>query len=187
MDPDEPEHLVPGATDFYDRKYGVTLHVPAGWNVEHKDGVLSNFGADVRSTHRQLHVRGVASLNYNPYPYSTFAGETFYYSVMPRSTAGACAAQVSTGHVQPQPDLTIAQAPFKHGRDQHGTICTEARDDVFTTMRGTSCLRFDLVVNTFCSQTSGAMELTPKQMDDVNARLATILGSIRGLYTKRQK
>ncbi len=177
IEPDEPARTLPPATDFRDRTFGVTLHIPSGWNFERKDGVLSNFGVDVRNTNRRLMVRGVASLNYNPYPYSTLAGATFYYSVLPRSNVAACTAQVSTGPMQPEPDLNIGQVPFKHGHDQHGTICTEARDQVFTTMRRASCLRFDLLVNTFCSQTSGAMDLSPKQLGDIEGRLGDILRS----------
>ena len=65
-------------------------------------------------------------------------------------------------------------------------ICTESRDDVFTTMRGGTCLRFDLVVNTFCSQTSGALELSPKQLGDIDTRLGGILQSIHVDGTARQ-
>jgi hypothetical protein len=140
--------------------------------------VLSNFGADVRTTHRKLNVRGVASLNYNPYPVSTFAGATFYYSVLPRADPAACAAQATAGHLKPRGDVRISGVPFKHGKDQYGQVCTESRDEVFTTMQGRSCLRFDLVVNTFCSQTSGAMEITDQQLADVDTRLAHILDSI---------
>ncbi len=177
--PDEPEDPQPAATDYVDRKYRLSFHVPAGWNFERKDGVLSNFGVDVRTTRRQLEVRGVAAINYNPYPPTTFAGATFYYSVMPRSSEAGCAAQTTAGGLKPRGEVRIAGLPFKHGQDQHGAICTESRDDVFTTLRGGSCLRFDLVVNTFCSQTSGAMEITPDQLGDVNTRLGNMLGSIR--------
>ena len=46
-------------------------------------------------------------------------------------------------------------------------------------MRGQSCLRFDLLVNTFCAETSGAMEINAEQLKDVEQRLAGILGSVR--------
>ena len=176
---DEPVHPEPAASEFQDRKYGVSFHVPAGWNFERRDGVLSNFGADVRTTRRSLEVRGVAAINYNPYPPTTFSGANFYYSVAPHSTAAACAAQATTGHLKAKPDVRIAGLPFHHGQDQHGAVCTESRDDVFTTLRGRACLRFDLVVNTFCAQSSGAMEINERQLGDVNTRLAKILGSIR--------
>ncbi len=176
--PDDPEKPEPAATEFHDRRYGVSFYVPAGWNFERRDGVLSNFGTDVRSTRRGLDVRGVAAINFNPYPPTTFAGAMFYYSVMPRSDAQACAAQATTGHLKPKADVQIAGVPFKHGQDQHGTICTESRDEVFTALHGRSCVRFDLVVNTFCSQTSGAMEITPDQLGDVDTRLGNMLRSI---------
>jgi hypothetical protein len=177
--PDNPEHPEPAARDFRDRSYGVAFHVPAGWNFERKDGILSNFGKDVRSARRGLDVRGVAAINFNPYPPTTFAGAMFYYSVLPHSDANACAVQATTGHLKPKADVPIGGVVFKHGQDQHGTICTESRDEVFTALRGRSCLRFDLVVNTFCAQSSGAMEITPDQLGDVNTRLGNMLGSIR--------
>ena len=176
--PDDPEHPEPAATEFHDRRYGVSFHVPAGWNFERKDGILSNFGTDVRSTRRGLDVRGVAAINFNPYPPTTFAGAMFYYSVLPRADAASCAALATTGHLKPKANVQIAGIPFKHGQDQHGTICTETRDEVFTALRGRACLRFDLVVNTFCSQTSGAMEITADQLGDVNSRLGNMLQSI---------
>ena len=175
--PDEPEHPTP-ATDFHDAKYGLGFHVPAGWNFERRDGLLSNFGVDVRTTRRNLDVRGVAAINFNPYPASTFAGATFYYSVLPVADAAGCAAQATTGNLKAQKDVRIAGVPFKHGEDHHGVVCTESRDEVFTAMQGRACLRFDLVVNTFCSQTSGAMEISREQLADVDGRLAGILGSI---------
>lgn len=177
-EPDEPEHPTPAATDFRDARYGLSFHVPAGWNFEKQDGQLSNFGVDVRSTTRKLDVRGVATINYNPYPVSTFAGATFYYSVTPRSDAASCTAQAVKTPMKPESDLRISGLPFHHGRDQHGNVCTESRDDVFTAMRGKSCLRFDLVVNTFCAQSSGAMEISSQQLGDIDTRLASILDSI---------
>ena len=176
--PDDPEKPEPAATDFHDRRYGLSFHVPAGWNFERRDGVLSNFGTDVRSTRRGLDVRGVAAMNFNPYPPTTFAGAMFYYSVIPRSDAQACATQATTRPLKPMADVPMAGLTFKQGQDQHGTICTESRDEVFTALHGRSCLRFDLVVNTFCSQTSGAMEITPDQLGDVNTRLGNMLRSI---------
>ncbi len=178
-EPDEPEHPTPAATDFHDAKYRLGFHVPAGWNFVRKDGALSNFGVDVRTTNRQLDVRGVASLNYNPYPVSTFSSATFYYSVVPRATAAVCAAQATTSHLKPRPDVHVAGIAFKHGKDEHGAVCTESRDEVFTAMQGKSCLRFDLVVNTFCAQSSGAMEISGSQLSDIDTRLANILGSLK--------
>ncbi len=178
-EPDEPANRQPAKElDFRDPKYKLSFRIPAGWNFEKRDGLLSNFGVDVRSTRRNLDVRGVAAINYNPWPVTTFSGAPFYYSVLPRADAAACAAQAGTGHVKPSGELHIAGVAFRHGHDQHGAVCTESRDDVFTAMRGKSCLRFDLVVNTFCAQTSGAMEMNNLQLGDVNTRLANILDSI---------
>ena len=99
----------------------------------------------------------------------------------PRSASplASCAAQATTGHLKPQKDVRIAGLPFKHGRDEHGSVCTESRDEVFTALQGRTCLRFDLLVNTFCSQTSGAMEISKDQLADVQGRLGNILDSIR--------
>ncbi len=177
-EPDEPAYPEPAATNYHDAKYKLTFHVPAGWNFERHDGVLSNFGVDTRATRRNLDVRGVAALNYNPYPVSTFASANFYYSVLPHANPQTCADQASSGHVTPLGEAQVDGISFRHGRDQHGHVCTESRDEVFTTLRGKSCLRFDLVVNTFCSETSGAMEISPNQLRDVDSRLAAILGSV---------
>lgn len=177
--PDLPQHLEPAATDFYDPKYKVGFHVPAGWNFEKKDGLLSNFGVETRSARAHSDVRGVAAINFNPWPPTTFAGAIFYYSVIPKAQAAQCAAQASSRSVKPMPDAIIGSVPFHHGRDQHGRVCTEARDEIFTAMRGNACIRFDLVVNTFCADTSGAMEITPSQLKDVDVRLGGILDSVQ--------
>ena len=176
--PNEPSNLQPAALIFRDSKYRVTYRVPAGWDTEHKDGILSDLEKDVRSANRSMQVRGVSAINYNPYPPTTFSGALFYFSVMPNATAQSCGVLATTGKLKPKPDVTIAGMNFKHGQDQHGGMCTESRDEVFTTLKGNACLRFDLVVNTFCSESSGAMEMNAQQLGDVNTRLANILGSI---------
>ncbi len=178
-EPAEPVTPDPADTrPFHDGKYKVSFTVPAGWNFEQKDGLLSNFGVETPTARRKTDVRGVAAINFNPWPVSTFAGALFYYSVIPRAKADMCAAQTSTRGVRPLPESQIDGTPFHHGTDHHGKVCTEARDEVFTTMQGKNCLRFDLVVNTFCAETSGAQEITPAQLDDVDKRLATLLGSV---------
>jgi hypothetical protein len=176
--PVEPANPQPKATDFRDPIYKLSFHVPAGWNFEKQDGVLSNFGADVRTSKRNLNVRGVAALNYNPYPLTTFSGASFYYSVLPKSDAAGCAAQATTAPLKPQKDAVIASKPFRHGEDIHGVLCTESRDEVYTALKGNSCLRFDLVINTFCAKSSGAMELSPTQLSDLNTRMTKILDTI---------
>ncbi len=186
MAPEEPEHPQPAARDFRDRKDGLTLRIPAGWDLEQKDGVLSSFQKDVSAMRGPFHLRAVATLTYNPYAYSTFAGAAFYFSTLTHSNAQVCASQTKAPTAKAQSDVAIAGIPFNHGQDHHGMICTESRDDVFTTMRGGTCLRFDLVVNTFCSQTSGALELSPKQLGDIDTRLGGILQSIHVDGTARQ-
>jgi len=176
--PDEPVNLQPPAMTFRDAKYKLSYKVPAGWDTERKDGILSTISKDVRNTTVGMQVRGVSAINYNPYPPTTFSGALFYYSVMPKATAQSCAALANTGHLKAKPDVTMNGLTFKHGQDQHGGMCTESRDEVFTTLAGKACLRFDLVVNTFCQQSSGAMEMNAQQLGDVNTRLANILGSI---------
>lgn len=177
--PNEPATLQPAASTFRDAKYKVTFRVPAGWDTEHKDGVLSNLGKDIRTAKRGMDVRGVAAMNHNPYPPTTFSGALFYYSVVPRSDQAACAALATTGHLKPMPDVTVSGIAFKHGQDQHGGMCTESRDEVFTTLRGKACFRFDLVVNTFCPQGSGAMQMNAAQLSDINKRLANVLSSVQ--------
>jgi|GEM_PF-3455220 len=176
--PDEPANPQPAALTFHDSKYHVSYRVPAGWDTERKDGVLSDLKKDVRSASRSMQVRGVSAINYNPYPPTTFSGALFYYSAVPNANAQSCGALATTGKLKPKPDVTIAGLTFKHGQDQHGATCTESRDEVFTTLKGNTCLRFDLVVNTFCGESSGAVEINSQQLGDVNTRLANILGSI---------
>lgn len=177
--PADPENPEPAARNVSDPKYKVSFRVPAGWNFEKKDGLLSNFGVETRTARARSDVRGVAEINFNPWPPTTFAGALFYYSVIPRATSAMCAAQTKTKGIKPLPDAEVGGISFHHGRDQHGTVCTEARDEAFTAMRSGACLRFDLVINTFCSQTSGAVEISPDQLKDVQTRLAGILGSVQ--------
>lgn len=176
--PDEPANPQPAASVFRDSKYHVIYRVPAGWDTERKDGVLSDLKKDVRSANGSMQVRGVSAMNYNPYPPTTFSGALFYYSVVPNANAQSCSALATTGKLKPKSDVTIAGIAFKHGQDQHGNGCIESRDEVFTTLKGNTCLRFDLVVNTFCGESSGAVEMNERQLGDVNTRLANILGSI---------
>ena len=55
----------------------------------------------------------------------------------------------------------------------------ESRDEVYTTLRGSSCLRFDLVINTFCGgEVSGARDMTAAELEAVRKRLEGILQSV---------
>jgi len=80
-----------------------------------------------------------------------------------------------------KPDkLQIAGIAFTHGRDEQRDVCLTQHDDVYTTFRAGSCLRFDLAINNFCGgEVSGVHDITAKQLDDVRARLTTILSTIR--------
>ena len=178
VEPAEPEDPKPPARNFSDGRYRVSFHVPAGWNFEKRDGLLSNYGVETRTARARSDVRGVAAINFNPWPPTTFSGALFYYSVIPRATAAMCAAQTTTRGMKPLPSADISGINFHHGRDNHGAVCTEARDEAFTALRGGTCIRFDLVINTFCGETSGAMDITPDQLKDVQTRLAGILGSV---------
>lgn len=81
----------------------------------------------------------------------------------------------------PRPErLQIAGIAFTHGRDEQRDVCLTQHDDVYTTYRAGSCLRFDLSINNFCGgEISGVRDIMPRQLDDVRARLLTILSSLR--------
>ncbi len=66
------------------------------------------------------------------------------------------------------------------GTTEHGGSCVESRDDVYTALRGSSCLRFDLVINTFCGgEVSGARDMTPEQLNAVRGRMEGVLHTVR--------
>jgi len=79
-----------------------------------------------------------------------------------------------------KPDkLQIAGIAFTHGRDEQRDVCLTQHDDVYTTFRAGSCLRFDLAINNFCGgEVSGVHDITAKQLDDVRARLTAILSTL---------
>ena len=69
---------------------------------------------------------------------------------------------------------------FKHGYSEHGGVCTESRDEVYTALRGTTCYRFDLVINNFCGgEVSGVRDITERELGAVRQRLETILNSVK--------
>jgi hypothetical protein len=186
-----PQAAPAGSTEqaFADKHYKVSFRTPPGWEVTHKDGQVSTFHLDARSAPPQAQLRGVAMIDFNPFPYSTLAGALFYFSVEPKTTDEECSLQ-ATG-LKPQPTevstetrpqrkdvLDIAGMAFAHGHDEHGDMCIEARDEVYTTWRKHSCYRFDLAMNTFCPEASGAQPITGKQIHDVNERLTSILSTV---------
>jgi hypothetical protein len=185
-----PQSAPDGATEhpFVDKHYKVSFRTPPGWEITHKDGQVSTFHLDARSAPPQTQLRGVAMLDFNPFPYSTLAGAIFYFSVEPKTTDQECELQATglkLSSVEPSTErpirkdiLDIAGMAFVHGHDEHGDMCIEARDEVYTTWRKHSCYRFDLAMNTFCPEASGAQPITSKQIHDVNQRLTGILSTV---------
>ncbi len=181
--------MAPPATatthDFRDGHFGVKFQVPAGWSLNRKDGVVSTFHDDARSASADAKVRGIASLDFNPYPSSTLSGAVFYYSVTPHSSDQECAKEAEPEKVPAPTDVQdIGGMRFTHGHDEHGDICVEARDEVYTAYRKGSCYRFDMEINTFCAISSGAQEITERQLQSLNQRMADILSTVTLEWTK---
>jgi hypothetical protein len=175
-----PDPESPKARTVTDTKDGITFELPKAWNLNFKDGEVSTYRMDARTAPRRAELRTVASLSFNPYPLSTFAGAMLYLSVVPRSTAAECAAQTTTKPDKPLPPAIIGGMSFKRGKDEHGKVCTEARDVAYTAMRGTSCVRFDLAVNTFCGgEVSGAEEITDAQLGAIFKRMEGVLDTVK--------
>lgn len=169
--------------DFKDGHFGVKFQVPAGWSLSRKDGLVSTFHNDARSATPGAQVRGIASLDFNPYPYSTLSGAVFYYSVTPHSSDKECAEEANPSNM-PTDLQDIGGMRFTHGHDEHGDICVEARDEVYTAYRKGSCYRFDMEINTFCAISSGAQEITEMQLQSLNQRMADILSTVTLEWTK---
>lgn len=171
---------LPPARHIHDRHYGVAFDVPAGWNITERDGDVSTFALDARTASSSARMREVAQLAFNPFPASTFAGALFYFSVTPRSTEQSCAAQAAAQAPHVAGSTNVGGLTFAHGYDEHGTICTEARDEIYTTYRRGACLRFDLVLNTFCGgDVSGVRSMSDAEIDAVRKRLETVLSTVR--------
>jgi len=122
-------------------------------------------------------------MNYNPFPQSVLSGALLYFSVARHSDDRACAAEAAgaleadVAPVKGAP-ASIGGMPFLHGHDEHGGICVEARDEVYTAYRKGACYRFDLEVHTFCAISSGAAELSQEQMHTLEAQMAGILSTV---------
>ncbi len=183
--PDEPP---PDAKTqvFKDGHFGVRFQVPGGWSLARKDGQVSTFHLDARSAPPKAMMRSVAAIQFNPYPLSTFSGALFYYSVEPHTTDAECSRQATgfasrasfdDGSSKDMQD--IGGMRFSHGHDEHGQICVEARDEVYTAYRKGSCYRFDLAMNTFCSVSSGAADLTQAQLQQIDQQMANILSTVK--------
>lgn len=174
------EPTSPPAQHVRNARYGYSFDLPAGWNFSRTDGDLSTFALDARSSLPSTHMREVAQIAFNPFPYSTFSGALFYASATPRSTALECSNQATAPVSHPVSTQIIGGIPFTHGYGEHGKICTESRDEVYTSLRGSACLRFDLIINTFCGgDVSGARDMTPRELDAVRLRLERILSTVQ--------
>ena len=173
------EPTMPPAHPFHDARYGVTFTVPAAWNLTRKDSEVSTFNLDARSVARTTQLRAVANINFNPHPNSTFSGALFYFSVTPHLTPAECSAQATARTPHTASTAEIGGLSFTHGYDEHGGICTESRDEIYTTPHNSACYRFDAVINTFCGgDVSGVQDITPHELDAVRMRIQKILDSV---------
>jgi hypothetical protein len=170
---------------FKDGHFGVKFEVPPGWSLSRKDGLVSTFHNDARSASPDARVRGIASLDFNPYPYSTLSGAVFYYSVTPHSSDQECAKEAEPENVPVVASTDVQDIGgmrFNHGHDQHGDICVVSRDEIYTAYR--KGYRFDMEINTFCAISSGAQEITDGQLQNLNQRMADILSTVTLEWTK---
>lgn len=173
-----PDPTTPAARHFTDARYGISLQLPAGWDLSRRDGELSTFHLDARSAPASSQLREVAAISFNPYPMSTFSGALVYFSVAPHQSDADCARQAFLPLHKPATTAQINGISFSRGHDEHGGMCTESRDDVYTVWRRNACYRFDLVLNTFCAKVSGAQEMTLPELEEIHAREIKILQSI---------
>jgi hypothetical protein len=175
------DHAAPPATHtFHDPIYHLSFDYPANWNFSRTDREISTFHLDARSAPRSSLMRAVAAMPENPFPASTFSGAYVYFSVAPHTSATACAQQAAaTPSGKPTRPVAIADIPFAHGHDQQKDVCTTQRDEIYTTRHRGTCYRFDLAINNFCSEVSGVKDITPAELDQVTARLQSILNTIR--------
>ena len=178
--PPAPEPTTPPARAFHDSRYGVSFTVPPAWNLNRRDGEVSTFNLDARNAAHTAQLRAVATISFNPHPYSTFSGALFYFSVAPNVTANQCAAQATARAPRSVDTTQVAGVPFTHGYDEHGGICTESRDEIYTTPHNNACYRFDAVINNFCGgDVSGVQDISDRQLDDVRRRMQNILNTVR--------
>jgi hypothetical protein len=184
-----PDIATPAARVFRDMHSDVSFQVPAGWNLTLKDGDVSTFRLDARSAVSSTRMHALASIAFNPYPESTFSGAFFYFSLTPRLAAADCARQASaaspsaaSSKIASSKLVLTAQVggvAFQHGSDEHGGVCTEARDEIYTATRKGSCYRFDLILNNFCGgDVSGVRDMTAAQIEAVRRRLEVILTAV---------
>ena len=175
-----PEPTTPPARTFHDSEYGVSFRVPAAWILTRKDSSVSTFRLDARNAARTTKMRAVATISFNPHPTSTFSGALFYFSVTPHATQAECSFQASTRPPRTVTTAEIGGVSFTHGYDEHGVICTEERDEIYTAHRNDACYRFDLVINTYCGGiVSGVRDISDEELDAVRNRMQAILDSVK--------
>ncbi|MCU1324173.1 MAG: hypothetical protein JWM43_3822 [Acidobacteriaceae bacterium] len=175
-----PEPITPPARTFHDPRSGINFQVPAGWDLSRKDHEVSSFSQDARSTTRTTQLRAVANITFNPFPQTTFSGALFYVSLTPRLSDADCARQVSAKNPRPVATTQVSGIPFTHGYDEHGGVCVESRDEIYTALHNGSCYRFDLVVNTFCGgDVSGVRDMNERQFEAIRKRLEAILATVQ--------
>lgn len=176
----KPEPTTPAARDFHDSRYKVSFHIPAAWNFTQKDGEVSTFHLDARSAGSKAQLRAVATIAFNPYPLTNFSGALFYFSVRPHATEAECMTEASGPKQAKVDEIVLDGVSFAHGHDESGGhVCVEQRDEVYTAERKGACYRFDLAMNSFCSDMSGAREMTEAERANVRGRMETILKSVR--------
>ena len=174
-----PEPTDPPPQNFVDPVSHVYLHLGPGFRLERKDKELSTFHLDARTAPETARLRAVAMMEFNPFPASTFSGGMVSYSVTPGLTAAACEAQTRVKPEKALATMKVGGVPFWRGLDEHGGICTEARNVTYTAARKGSCVRFDLTVNTFCGgDVSGALDMTDQQLASVFRRLEMVLDTV---------
>jgi len=172
---------------FHDPAYHLSFDYPAAWTFSHTDREISTFHLDARSAPHTARLRAVVAMPENPFPSSTFSGAYVYFSVIPHASADACATQArtttivkNTPQTKPGEETQIAGIPFTHGHDEVKDICLIQHDEIYTTRRAGACYRFDLAINNFCGgEVSGVKDITPAELDQVRARLTSILSTLR--------
>ena len=175
-----PDPSTPPASTFHDTRYGVSFQSPVGWTLTRRDSEVSTFVNDAHPLWASTRMRAVSSIAFNPHPTSTFSGALFYFSVTPRTNEHDCRQQASNTASHIIAPRQIGGVTFTRGYDEHGKICTEARDEIYTTLRNNTCYRFDLVINTFCGgEVSGVREISKQELDAVRDRLESILATVR--------
>jgi len=154
------EPTTPAATTFHDHQYGVTFHVPSAWTLTRRDAELSTFALDVRNPSTSTRMRALATIT-------------------SRSTEQQCRSQATAQAPRTVTTAQIGGATFAHGYDEHGTICTESRDEIYTALRNNACYRFDLILHNFCGgDVSGVRDISPAELTSVRQRLESILTTV---------